>query len=90
MSRKIINVVGAPLSKMAKYCAHAVAKASRWLDIGSFPEAKSNLTKARVRHCTVKSKKNCSAKLKSAAKCAPLHMITTSAPSYSQHSYATC
>ena len=35
-----------PLSKMAKYCAHAVAKASRWLDIGSFPEAKSNFTKA--------------------------------------------
>lgn len=31
---------------MAKYCAHAVAKASRWLDIGSFPEAKSNFTKA--------------------------------------------
>lgn len=90
MPRKIINVVGAAIIKDGEVLCARRGEGKSLAGYWEFPGGKIELHESARQALHREIEEDCSAKLKSAAKCAPLHMITTSAPSYSQHSYATC
>ena len=89
MPRQIINVVGAAIIKDGEVLCARRGEGKSLAGYWEFPGGKiePHESARQALHREIEEELLCEVEI--AAKCT-LHMITTSAPSYSQHSPATC